>query len=80
MILIRFNTKSKGPHDKWRVFIDGKEHQVTDFIIRDCVVTTATSIEDGVEKYNVRVSAGRVKIVDGVALITPFPYGSHVDP
>lgn len=65
---IRFNTKHTDNEYVWRIFENGKEHIVKNFVITAPMFGEST-IEDGVQKWNV-VCEGSMKIEDGIAYIT----------
>jgi len=64
---IRYNTQHGESNLVWRVFENGKEHLVTNFIVKVPVYGEST-IENNIQKWNVTCE-GTMDIVDGVAII-----------
>lgn len=64
---IRYNTQHGESNLVWRVFENGKEHLVTNFIVKVPVYSEST-IESNIQKWNVACE-GTMEIVDGVAII-----------
>ena len=64
---IRYNTAHGETDLVWRVFENGVEHLVKNFEI-SVPMRGESTLENGIQKWNV-VSEGRMRIVDGVAII-----------
>jgi hypothetical protein len=67
---IRYNTKHGDSDLVWRIFEDGKQYLVRDFLLTVPVFGEKT-IEDGLEKWNV-ACYGKLKIVDDIASIEMY--------
>ena len=65
--LIRFNTQHNGSNLVWRVFENDKEFLVKNIHVT-VPVTGQTSVEAGIEKWNIACS-GRMHIEDDIAYI-----------
>lgn len=67
---IRYNTRHGESDLVWRIFEDGQE-----FLVRDFLVTApmhgASTIENGIQKWNVECQ-GRMTIRDAIAYIEPI--------
>lgn len=64
---IRYNTMHSDSDLVWRIFEDGKQYLVRDFLLTVPVFGEKT-IEDGLEKWNV-ACYGNMEIVDNIAII-----------
>lgn len=64
---IRYNTKHGDSDLVWRVFEDGVEHLVKNFLIKVPMYGESTT-ENGVEKWNVACE-GTMRIENNIAII-----------
>ena len=67
---IRYNTEHGDSDLVWRIFEDGKQHLVRNFLVTVPVFGEKT-VEDGVEKWNL-ACYGNMTIVDGIANIEMY--------
>jgi hypothetical protein len=68
LIRIRFNRDHASEQDVWRIFEDGKEHRVSEFVVAGVELRSDTTIERGEQKWNVRCE-GELTIENGRAYI-----------
>jgi len=67
---LRYNTQHGETDLVWRIFEDGVEHLVRDFLIT-VPMRGASTMENGIQKWNVECQ-GRMTIRDDVAYIEPL--------